>query len=176
MLNFYIVIFLGILLVIFLNNLKHKIISSKNYFFVFIMGFLTTLPHELAHFIVALILGAKPKGITLIPRKIETPAGTYWTFGSVKAYTNNFSGFFVGIAPIINLFIGVFVAEYFFSYKEFTLENIIFFFFIEWILIENGIPSSTDLKIAFSSYIGLIVTLFILVIGGLYYNGKTSIF
>lgn len=157
-----IALFIGIVLVVFLNNLKHKIISSKNFFLVFLMGFFTTLPHEIAHFIVALILGGKPHGIYLIPRKVEAGEYVYWTFGSIRAYTNKFTGFFIGIAPVIWLVVGFFLAKYYFYYFPANFWYIVLFFFIEWILIENGIPSREDLKIAFSSIWGLLTFLAII--------------
>jgi hypothetical protein len=150
-------IYIGIVLVIILNNLKHRIIGSKNFFLIFIIGFFTTLPHEISHYIVALLLGGRPQGISLIPKKVETSNYTYWTFGSVTAQTNKFTGFFVGIAPAIYLVASYFVAKYYFYYYPAELKEIVLFFFIEWILIENGIPSKEDLKIAFSSYIGFLV-------------------
>ena len=157
-------LFLGIVLVVFLNNIKHKLLQSKNYFLVFLMGFFTTLPHELAHYIVALILGGRPFGLYLFPKKVEAGGYIHWTFGSVNAYVNSFNGFFIGIAPIIWLVIGYFVAKYYFYYVDVSFFSVILFFLIEWILIENGLPSKTDLDIAFSSSVGVII-FFISVIG-----------
>lgn len=123
------------------------------------MGFLTTLPHEFSHYLIALILGGRPEGIYLIPRKVKAGEYIHWTFGSVNARINSFTGFFIGIAPVIYLVASYFLAKYYFLYFDWDFRNILIFFFIEWVLIENGIPSFDDLKIALSSYKGLFVFL-----------------
>ena len=156
--------YLAIILIIFLINIKHKLLYSQNFFGIFIMGFLTTLPHEAAHYITAFILGAKPQGLSIVPKKVEYSGYVYWSFGNVRAYANKFTGFFVGIAPVIWLIVGFFIAKYYFYYFRTNTVSILGFFFIEWIMIENGIPSREDLKIAFRSFWGVLFFFMIIMI------------
>jgi len=132
-------LFLGILMTILLNNLKHKTTSHKDSFLVFLMGFFTTFLHELAHYLFALILGGKPQGLYLIPKKVEYNGVIYWTFGSVKAYTNKFTGFFIGIAPLMWLVAAFFLAKNV-GYFEGDFWHMMLFFFLAvigwWILKE----------------------------------------
>ncbi len=141
-------LFFSLLTIIFLEKIKDRILYSKNMFLVMLMGLFTTLPHELAHYIVALILGGRPEGIYLIPKKIEKGGVIYYTFGSVKSYINGLTAFFIGFAPLLWLLAGFFLAKNWEIKSFIDLET---FFILEWIFITNAIPSKTDLKIAFSS-------------------------
>jgi len=158
-------LYIGILTIIFLNNLKHKIIYMQNLFIVFLMGFFTTFFHELAHYLIALILGGRPKELSIIPKKMEYEGYIYYTFGNVNAYANKFTGFFIGIAPVIWLIAGYFLAKWYFYFFEADFLHTELFFILEWILVENGLPSKSDLKIAFQSIWGAV---FFILIAGAY--------
>ena len=158
-------LYLGIFILLMLNNVKHRLIYMQNFFGIFIMGFLTTLPHEAAHYLVAALLGGRPQGLSIIPKKVEYNGYVYWSFGNVRAYANKFTGFFIGIAPIIWLIAGYFLAKYYFLFFSLNEASILVFFIIEWIMIENGIPSREDIKEALKSSWG---ALFFIIAAGIF--------
>ncbi len=162
--KFNVYLYLGILLIVFLNNLKYRLLYTQNFFGVFIMGFLTTLPHEIAHYLVAALLGGRPQGLSIIPKKTEHNGYVYWSFGNVRACANKFTGFFIGIAPVIWLIAGYFIAKYYFLFFSLNEASILGFFLIEWIMIENGIPSREDIKEALKSTWG---ALFFMIVAGI---------
>ncbi|MBZ2207504.1 hypothetical protein [Massilia soli] len=52
---------------------------ARSHPFFFLFTVLGTVSHELAHFVVGLVTGARPASFTVIPRR----AGTHWELGSV---------------------------------------------------------------------------------------------
>lgn len=81
---------LGILLGVFA---RHPLVYA-------LVTFPGTLIHELQHFVVGLVLNARPASFTLIPSK--TPDGSGWTLGSVGFYNIRwYNAFFVSMAPLI---------------------------------------------------------------------------
>lgn len=57
-----------------------------------------TLMHELSHFLVGMLLGAKPSNFSLWPKD----SGKHWTLGSVSfRRVNVFNGAFVALAPLL---------------------------------------------------------------------------
>lgn len=115
---------------------------------VWLFYFLGTFLHEMAHFLAALVLGAKPKFPFLFPKRgfdgsivlgrVET--------ASVKWY----NGFPIAIAPL-SLFIVAFVLQRcYFSYFDFSFFSSLFYFYLLIVLIDSAIPSSQDIRIAVS--------------------------
>jgi len=152
-------------MILILEKIKNEFMSHNNFWSLAFWGILTTFPHELSHYIIAFITGAKPQGISLLPKKEIENGKVYWRLGYVSAYIGKINGFWIGIAPIIWILVGFFVAKYFFIWFEVNFINTLYFYFIEYLCIVNGIPSKQDLKVAFSS--NLIVNLVIILIGGL---------
>lgn len=115
---------------------------------VWIFYFLGTFLHEMAHFLVALVLGAKPKFPFLFPKKDfdgSTILGRVET-ASVKWY----NGFPIAIAPL-SLFVVAFILQrYYFSYFDFSFLSTLFYFYLLIVLIDSAIPSSQDIRIAVS--------------------------
>lgn len=60
----------------------------------------STFAHELAHWLVALVLGCRPSGFSLIPKRTSE---TSWQFGSVTFRPGMFSAGFVALAPMLVL-------------------------------------------------------------------------
>lgn len=155
--------FIGLLLFYFLSRFKSNVIYYGNPYIILIINFLTTSLHEIMHYLIALILGGRPTGFSLIPKKRKIGNLVYWEFGSVVAYTNRFNAFFIGIAPILNIVVAYFIWKYYFFYIKPNILSILFFYFVEWVLINNGIPSKQDLKVALKGYIGWIFSISIFV-------------
>ena len=151
--------------------IRIRLLSKNSFWSLMFWGIFTTFPHELAHYLIALFTGARPKGLSLIPKKYQIENQTFWVLGQVEAYVNKINGVFIGLAPILWLFVGYFITKYFFYYFEFNLLNTIVFYIIIYLCIINGIPSIQDLRVVFDSHWWLIIIL----IGG-YFLWKNIIF
>lgn len=57
----------------------------------------STLAHELSHYLVAAVLGCKPTGFSLIPKRMSK---TSWQLGSVSFTPGLFSAGLVALAPL----------------------------------------------------------------------------
>ncbi len=62
----------------------------------------STVLHEFSHFIVALLLGGKPRGLSIIPRKQSLPdSRCRWILGSVTFYPTTISAAPTALAPLL---------------------------------------------------------------------------
>jgi hypothetical protein len=111
-----------------------------------------TILHELAHFLIGLILLAQPIGFSLFPKRV----GSSIVMGSVSfARLFILTRVFVGMAPILLLPIGLYLSNYFASIlipMPFNVMNALkatFFGYILYTIFISSIPSSTDFKVAF---------------------------
>ncbi len=137
-----------IFLVIALSFLKRHTFSG------IIMTSLVNIPgtilHETAHFMVGLILNAKPASFNLLPKRRDN---TY-VMGSVGFRNIKFyNAFPSSMAPLLLLPLAYWLNEYFLVT---TIWRYLCFILLETIIIENAIPSSTDFKVAFSHPLGLL--------------------
>jgi hypothetical protein len=57
----------------------------------------STVAHELSHFLVALLLGCRPSGFSLIPKRLSQ---NHWQLGSVTFTPGKLSTGFVALAPL----------------------------------------------------------------------------
>lgn len=129
--------------------LFRRLISNRHLYFFFVLG--ATATHELSHFIVGLLLNAKPIGFSLIPRRTSE---TEWTLGSVNFQNIRwFNGLPIGMAPLLLL-----VPFYVRLPKDFTLSDFryttgadLFFWLVLAYILPAAIPSKTDLKVGFGS-------------------------
>lgn len=109
-----------------------------------------TLLHETTHFMVGLILNAKPASFNLLPKRRDN---TY-VMGSVGFRNIKFyNAFPAAMAPLLLLPLAYWLNEYFLVT---TVWRYLCFILLETIIIENAIPSSTDFKVAFSHPFGLL--------------------
>jgi len=111
--------------------------KARSSVFLPVFYFLSTLPHELAHFVVALLLGGNPSFPNFIPRR----ANGVWILGQVKFYATPLNAFPAGMAPLLLLPLAVFV----YLKLSFPVGEILTFF-----LIRGAFPSSQDVRVAFS--------------------------
>jgi hypothetical protein len=169
--NFVIYSYIGVMVILVLEYIKNRFMSNNSFWSLTFWGILTTFPHEFAHFIVALLTGARPTGLTIIPKKQLVNGVEYWTMGSVQAYINKLNGVFIGLAPLLWLLAGYFISKYYFLYFEANLINTIIFYITIYLCITNGIPSGQDLKVVFNSHWWLIL----IIIGGLLWQKKNII-
>ncbi len=126
----------------------------------------STFLHEIAHVVVALLLGCRVKGFSIFP-KIEDEG--FITFGQVQVGAR-FPGvlFLVGLAPIIWNIIAFFIYIY-----DVIIINKFITYAVILCLISAGIPSYQDTFLAFKGLISfsgaIIAALLILVIITFYY-------
>ena len=146
----------SILLIIFWLALL--LAAQQRIWHIALLGFPGVVLHELMHFLVGLILFAKPTSFSLIPRRVKSG----WQFGSVSFRGLNF----INAAPV--------------AYAPLLLVGVAWFAFHHWMLplffagqyliwiaagyliacgLFSSIPSSTDVKV------GRISTLFWLTLG-----------
>ncbi|MBF0455002.1 MAG: hypothetical protein HQL72_09355 [Magnetococcales bacterium] len=146
-----------------------RTLSTTNRFLTGLFNLLGTFFHELAHYMVGLLLGAKPSGFSLWPkphREGGVVLGSV-TFANLRFYNT----LPTALAPLL-LFILAYLANIrLFSPQDESLFSYTLSLFIIVILLENAIPSTTDIKVAFRDKLGL--TLY--VGGGLVYLFRNQI-
>jgi hypothetical protein len=162
--EFYILIYA----VVILERLKRM--TQRNLLASWIVNLSFTLLHEIAHYVVAFILGAKPNGFSLIPKKTTSGGKTYYQLGSVSVKnSNNFNRFPIAIAPLLLIGLLFYVNQHYYTYFEDNIYSLILYIVIVILLIDNSIPSVADIEIAFSGY-GYIVWVSLLLAIAAYWN------
>ena len=134
-----------------------KRIPQNSYFYA-IITLPATIMHELSHLTVSIITFGKPTKINLIPKKTNTGI----VYGYVESSNiTKWNAAFIGLAPLILLFFGIlFFVKYLVPEQHISL--ILIDFYTTLMLIEGGIPSKQDIKVALNSWpliiiIGVIV-------------------
>lgn len=121
----------------------------------------STILHELAHYLVALVLGAKPSGFSLMPKKMGTNT---WQLGAVHFIPGTLSSGIIALAPFWVLFpCSYWILKLREPSTDLSLE--ITAGLVGAIMLWGSIPSSTDLEIALKYPIG---TAIVVVIGSLF--------
>jgi len=130
----------------------------------YILWYVVNIPsiflHELAHFVVGLILGGRP--VRFFSFTFEASKGSILLGTTVFSNINSFNALPIGIAPSIYWIILVFLFLKIDLTKYWGLMM-----FVSFYLLKAGKPSRTDLKIAFnlaSVLIWSFLTIFVLVL------------
>jgi len=123
-----------------------------------------TALHELAHFFVALVLGARPTFPSLIPQRV----GNRWQLGEVRFRPGHLRAMFVALAPLLLLPLAlwwtlVFVVPA--AWPWYALHV-----WIAAALLHSCLPSRTDLRLALPALLVLAVA--ILLAAAAYYVGR----
>jgi hypothetical protein len=108
-----------------------------------------TMTHELAHFIVAFVLGARPQFPSLIPQR--TPAG--WRLGSVAVRTGRMRMMPIAMAPLLLAPLALWWAIALMHPASVPL-----YFVHAWIvaaLLTASLPSKTDFQLAWPAFAAL---------------------
>ncbi len=142
-----------ILLVIVLVHLKNA--TYRSLFMSALINIPGTLLHELMHFIVGLVLNAKPRNFTIIPRRGE---GGDYVMGSV-GFTNVtfYNAVPASMAPLLLLPIGFYVNRYVLPMMTPTFTNYVLYVLLQTIIIENAMPSAADFKVARMYFLGIVM-------------------
>lgn len=141
-----------ILLVIILVHLKSA--TYKSMFLCALINMPGTILHETMHFIVGLLLNAKPCNFTLFPRRNENG----YVMGSV-GFTNItfYNAIPASMAPLMLLPMGFYLNRYFLPNMAPTFTNYVLYVLLQTIIIENALPSSADFKVARMYFLGIIM-------------------
>ena len=138
--------FLLILLVIVLIRIKYTTYSSM--WASALVNIPGTILHEMMHYIVGLVLNARPCNFTIFPRK--SPDG-YYVMGSVGFRNVTFyNAVPSAIAPLLLL-------------VRPTMLNYVLYVLLQTIIIENAMPSGADFRVAGMYLKGILLYGFLLV-------------
>jgi hypothetical protein len=101
-----------------------------------------TFAHELAHFVVALVLGAQPSFPSMIPTRTERG----WRLGSVAFRVGHLRALPIALAPLLLAPLALFWAVWFLHPASWPLYAL--HLWIVAALLTASLPSTTDLKLA----------------------------
>lgn len=132
-----------ILLVIVLMHLKHY--TYRSMFWAALINIPGTILHELTHFLVGLMLYARPCNFKILPQR--TIEG--YVMGSVGFRNVTFyNAVPAALAPLLLLPIGFYINRYLLPEMTPTLINCILYILVQTVIIENAMPSKADFKVA----------------------------
>jgi hypothetical protein len=152
--------FLGILLTIVLAA-THERAGRAGSIWLILYALPGTLLHELAHFIVALVTGGRPRGFSIMPRRGDCllPDGTCrktWVLGSVSlGNPGMFSAVPTAIAPMGLIFIAWFIYRRWYTWFPADSLHTLLLYLTVYLFCYSSIPSKQDIKVACSSLPGL---------------------
>lgn len=147
-----------ILLVIILTRFKYATYNSM--WMCSLVNVPGTILHETMHFLVGLIMNAQPCNFSILPKR--SMEGGY-VMGSVGFRNITFyNAFPSAMAPLLLLPLGYYVNEYVLPLLPATLLNYVLYVLLQTIIIENAVPSSTDVRVATSSFVGLLLYMFLI--------------
>lgn len=129
---------------------KIKESSKRSIITAWLVYFVGTFFHEVAHFITSLLTNGKPRWFSILPSKTvdEKTGRTSYVLGYVSS--NNLRWYNVGLvsmAPIILVPVAFFVYENFTSYVEINIYTYVLYIFTMITLIFSAIPSSADFSL-----------------------------
>ena len=140
--------------VIIISSLKHK--AYKSMWLAMLINLPGTFLHECAHFFVGLLLWAKPVRFSIFPKK----SNDCYVMGQVGfANLRFYNALPSALAPLLLLFLAFYLNGKFFSLFPLNLGTYLLYIFVMTLLIENSIPSSTDLKQGFHILSGILLYL-----------------
>jgi hypothetical protein len=144
-------LYLIILVLLIIRLMK---IASGSRFSISFINLFGTFCHELAHYIVGLLLWAKPTNFSLWPKR---QSGGGFVLGSVSfSNIRFFNAIPTAFAPLLLIFFAYYVEQNFFTLVDETTLTFILYVFTIVIILENAIPSSTDFKVAFDNTAGVV--------------------
>ena len=135
--------FVAIVVAAIIGKMKEG--SKSSIWKAWIVFFVGTFFHELAHFIVSLITFGKPSSFNVFPSKDkETNMITlgYVTSRNMRWY----NAFFISMAPLLLIPLSYYVYTTFFTYFEFNIYTMFIQIFLIVTLLFSSIPSGTDFK------------------------------
>ncbi|MDO4161636.1 MAG: hypothetical protein Q4D80_01350 [Pseudomonadota bacterium] len=147
-----------ILIVVAVMSLKR--IASKSMFLTVFINLPGTTLHECAHFIVGLILNAKPVRFSLIPKRKDDHYVTGQVcFSNIKFY----NAFPSAMAPLSLLILAYFLDQRMFEVIKLNCATYLFYVFLLTVIIENAIPSHEDFRQGFRFVSGVVLYAFLII-------------
>ncbi|WP_130471589.1 hypothetical protein [Candidatus Magnetaquicoccus inordinatus] len=142
--------FISVVLVVLIGRIKH--LHCRSLWSAALVNFVGVVFHELAHYVIALILGGQPKRFSVWPKR--TAEG--FLFGQVVcARINAFNALPIGIAPLSLLPLAWLIHRKFYLYLQPTPWNYAVYLFLMVVVIENALPSSADWRLVRQFPVGL---------------------
>jgi hypothetical protein len=134
--------FVSVVLVVLIGRIKH--LHCRSLWSAALVNFVGVVFHELAHYLIALLLGGRPKRFSVWPKRMADG----FLFGQVVcARINAFNALPIGIAPLSLLPLAWLIHQKFYLYLQPTSWNYIAYLFLMVIVIENALPSSADWRL-----------------------------
>lgn len=136
--------FFLILAVIVLSSLKHS--AYKSMWLAMLINLPGTVLHECAHFIVGLLLNARPVTFSLFPKKVDDHYVTGQVgFSNLKFY----NALPTSLAPLLLLVFAFLLNKHFFEIVKLSFGSYLLYIFLLTVIIENAMPSRTDFRQGF---------------------------
>jgi hypothetical protein len=132
---------------------KIKESSKQNQFTMWIVYFMGTFFHELAHFLISFVTYGKPYWFSVIPHsEINEETGQKMiTLGHVKSLNVKWwNVFFISMAPFLLFPFAYFIYIYFYNYAEMNIWFLMLYIFFIISLLFSAIPSSVDFSNVFN--------------------------
>lgn len=133
---------------------RFKAVTYQLPFIGIAFNLIGTFLHEMAHFIVALLLNGRPVGFSLFPVR----HGDEWMLGSVEVKNVTwYNAIPIAMAPL-TLFVGAYYLDlWYISFLPIkTIWSDLGYIMALVVLIENAIPSMRDIQVASSNAIGIV--------------------
>lgn len=126
------------------------IASRTSAFLMILVQLLGTSMHEISHFILAILSGSSPTGISIIPKRTESG----WTLGSVGFHPGFWTGALVALAPPLAL---VPLADIIWHHYmiDVDLPRLMMLSYLVASCLWSALPSRVDWMIAFKYPAGL---------------------
>ncbi len=152
---------------------KIQEISKRSMFTAWIVFFIGTFFHEVAHFILSLITNGKPTWLSIIPHKSED--GTQYILGHVNNKNLNWkNAAFIGLAPLLLIILAYMVYLYFFNFFTPSFNTYLLYVILIVSLTTSSIPSSVDLGHIFNKKFLINIIPLVLLIALIYFLQKYS--
>jgi hypothetical protein len=134
-------------------GLIHRQISTRGAFFLVLSNLPMTIMHELSHCIMALLLGGRPSGFSLWPRR----EGNRWRLGSVTARLTVISAVPTALAPLVWLLAGLVILNEKATIADGSLHLRAAVYLVVYLCVSASIPSWQDIKVALTHPLSLFI-------------------
>ena len=131
----------------------HRWISRQGALLLVVSNLPITIAHELAHFLVALILGGRPTGISLWPQRSRNG----WTLGSVTSHATILSATPTALAPLLWLPAGVGLLMNRAALSGGSVGALCGIYLAVYCCLAASVPSWQDIKVAATHPVSLLV-------------------
>ena len=131
----------------------HRQVAKNGAFFLVLTNLPITVMHEMAHYTAALLLGGRPVGFSLWPKR----ENGMWRLGSVTARVTVLSAAPTALAPFAWLIIGGFLLAGRVSLAGESIPLLCGIYLATYMCIAASIPSWQDLKVAITHPLSLML-------------------